>query len=89
MADKTKKFKVMCPGATHQTYGKFLFACTMEDDGKPGAMWLYCDSRDCKTWFKVEFANKTAKLTEMPKGYHFDFERLPVLAVKYAEDADA
>ena len=81
-----QKYKVMCPGEVHKGYAKFLFAVEIEN-GHPIALWQYCGNRDCRNWYKVEFSSIGVKLTEMPKNYHFDFERLPVLTDEYVAEA--
>ncbi len=77
-----KKRKIICPNDDAHAvrkYEKILIAYE-ESDKPPTKFWIHCDDMKCKRWFQVEFNSKggaTAK--QMPKGYHFDFHKTPIL----------
>jgi len=67
------KVKVLCP---NHGYGKILMA--FETDRK--RYWVYCDDHRCKRWVQVDINdNGGITTTLMPKNYHFDFEKQPIL----------
>jgi hypothetical protein len=79
------KFKVMCPSEVHKGYKKFLFAIEF-DNGHVKTLWQCCGNRDCRAWYRVDCGSNGVKLTRMPKNYHFEFERLPILTDDYAQE---
>lgn len=78
-----RKYKVLCPSDAHHGYSKILFAVDLDAN----TLWLYCSDHKCRTWYKAELSTSGVKLTKMPKDYHFEFERLPILSDEFVQES--
>lgn len=73
--------KILCPGPRHDklNFKKFLVAYRSDVSMAGVELIVHCDGFHCKKWFRIRFNKRGAPVvTEVPKGYHFDFECDPV-----------
>lgn len=75
-----RKWKINCPSAAHVGYEKFLVGLELAGS-HVHKIWLHCDDENCRRWFCLTVGRRGGvTVTTMPKKYHLDLTKLPILA---------